>query len=102
MKTNILGTEDSLRLYNKKGEIVYWFDANHSESDFWNETTYDKNGYILTYIDSDGYWVKYTRDSDGNELTYEDSKGDKRGFDIPEFTMEQVVEKLGINFKLIK
>ena len=35
------------------------------------------------------------------DVAYKDSNGIERGFNIPEFTMEQVVEKIG-NFKLIK
>jgi hypothetical protein len=101
MKNNILGTKDSLRLYNKEGKPVYCFDKNYKDPDFWDETTYDKNGRTLTFINSDGYSYKCTRDSKGKELTFENSDGDRRGFDIPELTMEQLVEQLG-NFKLIK
>ena len=75
---NILGTTDDLELFNKKGKKVYEFEN-----------------------DSNGYWYEYTYDSDGNELTYKDSNGYTRGFDIPEYTMEQLVEKLG-NFKIKK
>jgi hypothetical protein len=102
MKTNILGTEDSLKLYNKEGVMVYWFDTNYLDPNQWDENTYDKNCRTLTINHSDGYWCKFTRDSNGFEKTYENSKGERRGFDIPEFTIEQLVEKLGINFKLIK
>jgi hypothetical protein len=102
MKTNILGTEDSLKLYDKAGKAIYEFDKHYLYPNYWNETTYDKNSRVLTILNSAGFWCKYTRDSDGNQLTYEDSNGVKRGFDLPEFTMEQLVEKLGINFKLIK
>jgi hypothetical protein len=101
MKKNILGTEKDLKLYNKDGVIVYFFDKNYTDPNQWDETTYDKNGRKLTINHSTGYWCKFTRDSYGKELTYENSYGDKRGFDIPEFTMEQLVEQLG-NFKLIK
>jgi hypothetical protein len=51
--------------------------------------------------DSDGYSSEYTYDSNGKELTFKDSDGIKRGFDIPEYTMEELVEKLG-NFKIKK
>jgi YD repeat-containing protein len=65
------------------------------------EYTYDSNGNVLTYKDSDGYSSEYTYDSNGKELTFKDSDGIKRGFDIPEYTMEELVEKLG-NFKMVK
>jgi YD repeat-containing protein len=117
---NILGTEKDLELFNKEGKRVYWFrkdsdgyswertyDSNGNELTYKNsngyswETTYDSNDYVLTYKDSDGYSSEYTYDSNGKELTFKDSDGIKRGFDIPEYTMEELVEKLG-NFKIKK
>ena len=98
---NILGNKKDLEFYNKDGVMVYEFHT-YSDGSYFYEHTYDKNGIILTYKNSDGpFWFKWTRDDEGNELTYENSKGTKRGFDTPEFTMEQLVKKLG-NFKLIK
>jgi hypothetical protein len=47
------------------------------------------------------YSWERTYDSNGKELTFKDSDGIKRGFDIPEYTMEELVEKLG-NFKIKK
>ncbi len=96
---NILGTTENLELYNKEGEKVYEFENECNGN--WYERTYDSNGNKLTYKDSDGNWYEYTRDSNGNGLTYKDSNGVTRGFDIPEYTMEQLVEKLG-NFKIKK
>ena len=72
-----------------------------SSTGYWSIYTYDKNGRTLTGKTSDGYWNKYTRDEKGNELTYENSYGKKRGFNVPEFTMEELIKKLG-DFKLIK
>ena len=95
---NILGTQGNLRLYNKAGIIAYKFIK--SLDDFF-ETTHNSNGMILTYRDSNGYSWEKTYDNNGAELTFKDSNGVSRGFDIPEFTMEQLVEKVG-NFKLIK
>ena len=94
---NILGTTEDLDLYNKEGVRIYEFYKN-SEG-YSAEYTYDSNGYTLTYKNSDGYWYECTRDSNGNELTCKDSNGVTQGFDIPEYTMEQLVEKLG-NFKI--
>ena len=75
---NILGKTEDLVLYNKEGKRVYAF------------TTL-----------SNGYSGESTYDSNGKELTYKDSTGVSIGFDIPEYTMEQLVEKLG-NFKIKK
>ena len=74
----------------------------YKDSDgYWSEYTYDKKGNVLTFKGSDGFWEEYTYDKKGNELTYKNSNGIKRVFDAPEYTMKDLVEKLG-NFKLIK
>jgi hypothetical protein len=75
---NILGKTEELELFNKAGKRVYWF-------------------YKTLY----GLICEYTYDSHGKELTYKDSDGVTRGLDIPEYTMEELVEKLG-NFKIKK
>jgi YD repeat-containing protein len=96
---NILGTTENLELFDKDGKRVYQF---IKDSDGYSyETTYDINGKELTHKDSTGYSSEYTYDSNGKELTYKDSNGVTRGFDIPEYTMEELVEKLG-NFKIKK
>jgi YD repeat-containing protein len=68
---------------------------------FSHEYTRDSNNNTLTFKNSNGYSYEYTYDSNGNELTFKNSKGVTRGFDIPEYTMEELVEKLG-NFKIKK
>lgn len=96
---NILGKTEELELFDKDGRIVYHF---YKGSDgFSSERTYNSDGKELTYKNSNGYSSEYTRDSHGKELTYKDSNGASRGFDIPEFTMEELVQKLG-NFKIKK
>ena len=96
---NILGNQEDLEFYNKEDVKVYEFYTLSYRNSY--ENTYDKNGEILTGKCSDGHWSKYTRDEQGNELTYEDSNGAKRILKIQEFTMEELVKKLG-DFKLIK
>ena len=96
---NIQGTEENLELFNDNGKQVYEYFKNSKGYRY--EYTYDSNGNVLTYKDSDGYWYEYTRDSQGNELTFKNSNGVTRGFDIPEYTMEELVNKLG-NFKIKK
>ena len=111
---NILGTTEKLKLKDKNGVLRYryngddqrTYDSNsylltYEDSDgYWCKRTYDSNGNELTYENSDGFWYKYTYDSMGNELTREDSHGTKRGFDTPEYTMEELTKKLGYNFKI--
>jgi len=96
---NALGKNENLNLLNEQGKIVYEYYEN--SSGYWQETTYDNNRNELTYKNSNGYWSEYTRDDNGNELTYKDSYGKTRGFYTPEYTMEELVNKIG-NFKLIK
>jgi hypothetical protein len=96
---NILGTTESLELFDKDGRLLYNF---YKGSDGYSyERTCDSNGNVLTFKDSTGYSSEYTYDINGNELTYKDSTGFTRGFDIPEYTMEELVERLG-NFKIKK
>tara|TARA_R110002153_G_scaffold6130_2_gene28009 strand:+ start:477 stop:896 length:420 start_codon:yes stop_codon:yes gene_type:complete len=106
------------RTFDEKGNVLtykdsdgYWYECTYNENGnrltckgsdgFWEEHTYDEKGNELTYENSDGFWSEYTYDEKGNELTYENSNGTKRGFGIPEYTIKDLVEKLG-NFKLIK
>lgn len=117
---NILGQTEDLSLYNKEGKKVYIFIVNSdnisyewtydsngnvltckNSHGFSSESTYDSNSNVLTYKDSNGFSSEYTYDSNGKELTYKNSNGVSRGFDIPEFTMDELVAKLG-NFKIKK
>jgi YD repeat-containing protein len=96
---NKFGRKGDLKLYNKYGVLIYKYTTNSKGIS--TEITYDKNRRILTYRTSNGFSSEYTRDEEGKALTYKNSHGEREGFDIPEFTMEQLVEKIG-NFKLIK
>jgi hypothetical protein len=96
---NIFGTTENIELFNKDGRQIYSFYKNSNGYSY--QYTYDSDGNQLTYKNSKGYSSEFTYDSNGNELTYKNSDGVTRGFDIPEYTMEELVEKLG-NFKLIK
>ena len=94
---NALGKNENLTLFNEQGKKVY--DYYNDIDDYWSEYTYDENGNILTFKNSDGMWYEYTRDEKGNKLTYKNSNGKTRVFDTPEYTMEELVNKLG-NFKI--
>jgi len=103
--------------YDDKGNVLtyksskgYLEEYTYDESDnqltfkgsdgYWREYTYDDNGNELTYKNSKGYWDEYTYDDNGNELTYKNSDGVMRGFDIPEYTIEELKEMLGKEFKI--
>ena len=97
---NILGKTENLSLYNKEGKIVYKFIA-HPCGGISYEYTYNVNGDELTFKNSNGFSSEYTYDLGGDQLTYKDSNGVSDGYNIPEYTMEELVEKLG-NFKIKK
>tara|TARA_R110000737_G_scaffold123110_1_gene155139 strand:+ start:2048 stop:2506 length:459 start_codon:yes stop_codon:yes gene_type:complete len=111
---NILGTTKNLTLYSKDGFKIYkfytssrgylkgcsresTFDKSGNELTYINslgdslEKTYDKSGNELTYKSSFPYSYEYTRDENGNELTFKNSLGESRGFNIPEFTIQTII-----------
>ena len=92
--------DKDIRLYHKNGKVALLYLGRKNGR--WFETTYDKNGMVLTHKTCAGYWSKCTRAEDGEELTYEDSWGNKRGFDIEEMTIEEVCEALGKIIKITK
>ena len=73
---NIQGKEENLELFHTNGEVAYWY-----------------------RILSDGYSCEYTFDENGDERTYKNSDGEMRGFDT-EYTMEEIKEMLGKEFKI--
>jgi YD repeat-containing protein len=83
--------------YDLNGKILTYKDS----EEFSYEYTYDLNGKELTFKNSNGYSHEYTYDLNGKELTFKNSDEQMRGFNIPEYTMEELVEKLG-NFKIKK
>ena len=111
---NILGNTNNLELFNKKGKKLYEF-ITYSNG-FSYERTYDEKGNVLTYKDSNGFSCEITYDEKGNRLTYKNSNGTyiirgkivtKEEYEsfingTPEYTMEELVSKLGYNFKIKK
>ncbi len=81
---NILGKNENLKLYNKKGILRYKFVKDSDNYSY--EYTYNKQGCKLTFKDSNNYSSESTYDKRGNELTYKNSENysyectyDKRG-----------------------
>jgi len=65
----------------------------------------DNNGKNIYMENCNGYWIKREYDNNGNEIYFENSDGyidDKRPKPVPEYTMEELVDKLGHNFKIKK
>ena len=67
--------------YGDKFPLGYTYDSNgniltfKNSNGFWSEWTYDSRGNELTYKDSNGYWEEWTYDSNGNKLTHKNSEG---------------------------
>ena len=86
---------------NNRGKEIYY----EEKYGFWCKREYDDKGNEIYYKNSDGYWSKREYDDNGNEIYTEDSGGyidDKRPKPVPEYTMEELVDKLGHNFKIKK
>ena len=65
----------------------------------------DKNNKQIYFENSDGYWWKLEYDSNNNEIYWEDSDGtiiDNRPKLTPEFTMDELIAKVGFEFKIKK
>jgi len=86
------------RTYDDNGNELTFKD---SKGD-WYEYTRDDNGNELTFKHFDGYWYERTYDDQGNELTFKHSDGVSRGFNIPEYTMEELTRIVGKEFKIKK
>ena len=105
-KGNVIYYEDSDRWWHKKewddkGNVIYY----ENRDGYWEKKEWDDKGKEIYFEDSEGYWEKREWDDNGNEIYYEDSDGtikDDRPKPVPEYTMEELVDKLGHNFKIKK
>ena len=85
---------------SKNNEIYY-----ENSYGYWAKREYDKNNNEIYYENSHGNWYKHEFDKNNNEIYYESSYGtitDKRPNPTPEYTMEELIAKLGYNFKIKK
>jgi hypothetical protein len=86
---------------DKNNNPIYYEDS----GGYWWKQEFDGNNNIIYCEYSDGYWSKQEYDKNNNRIYYEDSKGtirDNRSKPTPEFTMEELVSKLGFEFKIKK
>ena len=80
---------------------IYWEDSDGG----WEKREFDGNNNKIYYKDSDGYWCKRGFDKNNNQIYYENSYGeiiDNRPKSTPEYTMEELIAKLGFEFKIKK
>jgi hypothetical protein len=86
---------------DKNNNQIYFEDSNG----YWVKRELDKNNNQIYFENSDGFWCKREYDSNNNEIYFENSNGeiiDKRPKQTPEYTMEELVAKLGFEFKIKK
>jgi hypothetical protein len=65
----------------------------------------DKNNNQIYFENSNGYWWKQEFDENNNQIYYENLNGTitvNRPKPTPEFTMEELIDKLGFEFKIKK
>ena len=115
-------TDFPFEIQNKNGNQIYY----ENSKGYWLKKEYDSNNKLIYYEDSKGYWVKREFDSNNNEIYWESSNGYwyKREFDsnnnqiyyensngtiednrpksTPEYTMEELIAKVGFEFKIKK
>jgi len=83
------------------GREIYW----EVECGYWSKREYDDNGNEIYFENSSGHWAKRECDNEGNEIYFEKSDGtirDNRPKPVPEYTMEELVVRMGHNFKIKK
>ena len=83
------------------GNTIYCEDSNGS----WWKYEYNSKGNQIYGEDSNGYWYKREYDDRGENIYWENSQGafyDRRPKVVPEYTMEQLISKLGHEFKIKK
>ena len=83
------------------GKEIYY----ELSSGFWSIYEYDDKGNQTYYKTSNGEWIKREWDNLGNLIYYENSNGTIKGNkpnSVPEYTMEELVNQLGFNFKIKK
>jgi hypothetical protein len=87
------------KINDKNNNRIYFENSNGN----WYKQEFDKNNNEIYWENSNGYWCKQEFDQSNNEIYYETSDGtirDNRPKPTPEFTMEELIAKLGFEFKI--
>lgn len=93
--------EFPFEIMDSNNNIIYYEYSNGE----WCKREYDANNNEIYFENSNAYWYKKEFDKNNNEIYCENSTGyinDKRLNATPEFTMEELVAKLGFEFKIKK
>jgi hypothetical protein len=93
--------EFPFRIKDKNNNQIYCETSNG----YWWKLEYDSNNNEIYCEYSDGYWSKREFDSNCNIIYFENSYGtiiNNRPKPTPEFTMQELIAKLGFEFKIKK
>jgi hypothetical protein len=108
----VIRDKNNNEIYYENSNGYWWkqeFDKNNNRiyredsSGYWYKQEFDSKNNEIYYENSSGYWVKREFDSNNNETYHENSFGtikDKRPKSTPEFTMEELIAKVGFEFKI--
>ena len=94
-------TDFPFEIKDKNNNLIY---CETSDGE-WCNREYDANNNEIYFENSNTFWYKKEFDKNNNVIYYEDSNAliiDNRPKSTPEFTMEELVEKLGYDFKIKK
>ena len=94
-------TDFPFEIKDKNNNIIYF----ENSEGYWIKRVFDKNNNLIYYENSDGYWSKREYDANNNIIYFEDSNGkiiDNRPKSTPEYTMEELIAKVGFEFKIKK
>ena len=89
------------KIKDKNKNLIY---LENSDGD-WSKREFDKNNNEIYWENSGGFWSKREWDSNCNIIYREDSYGlieDNRPKSTPEYTMEELIAKVGFEFKIKK
>jgi len=94
-------TEFPFEIKDKNNNRIY---IEYSNGCWWKQE-YDSNNNRIYFENSNGYWAKREYDANNNEIYYENSDGtitDNRPKSTPEYTMDELIAKVGFEFKIKK
>jgi len=92
-------TEFPFEIRNSKGNKIYSEDSDK----YWYKQEFDPKGNETYHENSDKFWEKTEYDSNNNVTYYENSNGeirDNRPKSVPEYTMGELAQMLGKQFKI--
>ena len=110
----IIEDKNHNEIYYENSNGYWWkqkYDSNNNRINSecsngnWVKREWNSNNNEIYYEDSDGNWVKREWNQNNNIIYYEDSDGiikDNRPKSTPEFTMEELIAKVGFEFKIKK